>query len=594
MVGDGSRIFVEVLIIGAGPAGSVAAALLHRQGRQVLVLEREQFPRFSIGESLLPQSMEYLEQAGMLRAVEEGGFQLKNGAAFGRGEQYTEFDFSDKHSAGWSTTYQVQRARFDHLLALEAERQGAEVHYRYEVVAVDISGQRPRVTVKDLDGKIGLVEAGFLLDASGFGRVLPRLLQLETPSNFPVRGAIFTHIEDNIAPANFDRNKILITVHPVRDDVWYWLIPFADGRCSLGVVGETDFLGEHQGSETERLQSLVQQTPSLHRLLARARWDTPARRIVGYSANVKSLCGPGYALLGNAGEFLDPIFSSGVTIAFKSASLAAAVLERQFAGETVDWRRRIRRAAQARSGYFPRLCRIVVSRRLSADHFPRPSAAGYPAHDFGNSGRICLGPNQSVCARHQAALGGFGGTMRRAVIGTFTALVVLGLAGCGHTPSRSERIGLRLPPAALGASVNLQQHLTVERGGRTDELDAALEIDSERVDLVGLVLGQRVLSLHYDGKTIQSWRHPMLAAELRGEDVLEDLQLTLWPVEQIRLALPAGWRIEENGLRRTLLADDVPVTVIQYSAEPRWSGNIELINLRYHYRLTIRSVLTDS
>ena len=82
--------------------------------------------------------------------------------------------------------------------------------------------------------------------------------------------------------------------------------------------------------------------------------------------------------------------------------------------------------------------------------------------------------------------------MRRAVIGTFTALVVLGLAGCEHTLSRSERIGLRLPPAALGASVNLQQHLTVERGGRTDELDAALEIDSERVDLVGLVLGQRV------------------------------------------------------------------------------------------------------
>ena len=121
-----------------------------------------------------------------------------------------------------------------------------------------------------------------------------------------------------------------------------------------------------------------------------------------------------------------------------------------------------------------------------------------------------------------------------------------------------------------------------------------MEIDSERVDLVGLVLGQRVLSLHYDGKTIQTWRHPILAEELRGEDVLEDLQLTLWPVEQIRLALPAGWRIEENGLRLTLFADDVPVTVIQYSAEPRWSGNIELINLRYHYRLTIRSVLTDS
>jgi len=153
---------------------------------------------------------------------------------------------------------------------------------------------------------------------------------------------------------------------------------------------------------------------------------------------------------------------------------------------------------------------------------------------------------------------------------------------------------LRLPPAALGASIQLQQHLTVERGGHLDELDAAVEIDAERIDLVGLALGQRVLSLHYDGKTLQSWRHPMMASELRAEDVLEDLQLTLWPVEEIRQVLPAGWRIEENGLRRTLSAIDVPVTVIQYSGEPRWSGTIELTNLRYHYRLTIQSVPTGS
>ena len=130
------RVAVEVLGIGAGPAGSVAAALLRRQGRQVLVLEREQFPRFSIGESLLPQSMEYLEQAGMLRTVQEAGFQFKNGAAFARGQQYAEFDFSDKYSAGWGTTYQVERARFDQLLALEAGRQGAQVHHGHEVGAV--------------------------------------------------------------------------------------------------------------------------------------------------------------------------------------------------------------------------------------------------------------------------------------------------------------------------------------------------------------------------------------------------------------------------------------------------------------------------
>ena len=184
--------------------------------------------------------------------------------------------------------------------------------------------------------------------------------------------------------------------------------------------------------------------------------------------------------------------------------------------------------------------------------------------------------------------------MLRALIGGFAALLILALAGCENTLPHYGRIGLKLPPAALGASINLQQHLTVERGGRMDELDAALEIDSERIDLVGLALGRRVLSLHYDGETLQTWRHPMVAEELRGEDVLEDLQLTLWPLEQIRPVLPAGWRIEESGMRRTLFFDGVPVTVIDYSAEPRWSGNIALTNLRYHYRLTIQSVLTDS
>ena len=330
---------VEILIVGAGPAGSVAAALLRRQGRQVLVIEREQFPRFSIGESLLPQSMEYLEQAGMLKAVVEAGFQFKNGAAFMRDGRYTDFDFRDKHSAGWGTTYQVQRADFDHILAREAERFGAEVRYRHEVLNVELAqaGGTSRVTVKGPDGAQYQVDAGFILDASGFGRILPRLLKLETPSNFPVRGAIFTHIEDGIRGAEFDRNKIRVTVHPKHCDVWFWTIPFAGGRCSLGVVAETAFLDRYQGSATERLQVIVAEEPSLQALLADAKWDTPARQIVGYSANVDKLWGPGYALLGNAGEFLDPVFSSGVTIAFKSASLAAAALQRQFAGESVDW-----------------------------------------------------------------------------------------------------------------------------------------------------------------------------------------------------------------------------------------------------------------
>ncbi len=328
----------EILIIGAGPAGSVAAAMLRQQGRRVLMLEREQFPRFSIGESLLPQSMEYIERAGLLQDVVEAGFQYKNGAAFACGDRHTEFDFRNKFSPGWGTTYQVQRAVFDEVLARGAERMGAELRFRHEVLAVE-AGEQPRVTVRSPDGEEYIIEADFLLDASGFARLLPRLLKLESPSNFPVRGAIFTHVRDNIPhDAAFDRNKILITTHPEHVDVWYWTIPFSNGTCSLGVVAEPEFLKRYTGTDMERLQTAVNEAPNLERLLAHAEWGImPVRQIVGYSANVSSLWGPGFALLGNAGEFLDPVFSSGVTIAFHSAELAAECLRRKYAGEAVDW-----------------------------------------------------------------------------------------------------------------------------------------------------------------------------------------------------------------------------------------------------------------
>ena len=329
----------EVVITGAGPSGSVAAGILRKLGRKVLVLERETFPRFSIGESLLPQTMQYIEEAGMLQDVVEAGFQYKNGASFSRGSNYTEFDFRDKFTQGWGTTYQVQRAKFDKVLADAAARKGAEVRYRHEVQAVDVSGT-PKLTVKNADtGEVYGVEAKLVLDASGFARLLPRLLELERPSSFPVRQAFFTHIEDRIPAKNgsFDRNKIRVAIHPDHVDVWYWVIPFSDGRCSLGVVAEAAFLDKYQGDETTKLKTLVNEDPNLRELLKNAVWDTPARTLRGYSSNVKQLCGKGYALLGNAGEFLDPVFSSGVTIAMTSSSLAAKCAHRELNGETVNW-----------------------------------------------------------------------------------------------------------------------------------------------------------------------------------------------------------------------------------------------------------------
>lgn len=232
---------VDVVIIGAGPSGAIAASLLHRAGKRVLVLERQHFPRFSIGESLLPCCMNFIEEAGMLEAVNAAGFQFKNGAAFRRNGAYTTFDFTDKFTPGHGTTFQVQRGSFDKLLADTAEAQGVEIRYGHTVQSIDISA-KPGLVVSTEAGDSYRVEAEFMLDASGFGRVLPRLLDLERPSNLPSRMAIFTHVEDRISDANFDRNKILISVHPEHQDIWYWLIPFSNGRCSLGVVAEPHLL----------------------------------------------------------------------------------------------------------------------------------------------------------------------------------------------------------------------------------------------------------------------------------------------------------------------------------------------------------------
>lgn len=327
----------DVIIIGAGPSGAIASALLVQKGYSVLVLERETFPRFSIGESLLPQCMAFIEEAGMLDAIHTAGFQFKNGAAFRHEDKYMDFTFTEKFSPGPGTTYQVQRARFDQILADEAARFGADIRYQHEITAVDVSGTQPHVTYRTPEGETREATARFLLDASGFGRTLPRLLNLEYPSDFPVRQACFTHVRDHIDDPSFDRNKILVSVHPTHRDVWYWTIPFANGTCSLGVVAQRDFFTPYTSDLDERLMTIVREEPTLATLFSHAEIIQPTRTIVGYSANVKTLHGNGFALLGNAGEFLDPVFSSGVTIAMKSASMAAGLLDRQFRGEHIDW-----------------------------------------------------------------------------------------------------------------------------------------------------------------------------------------------------------------------------------------------------------------
>lgn len=336
----------DVSIIGAGPSGSIAASLLIQQGLSVCLLEREHFPRFCIGESLLPHCMEIIKQANMLDALNNNAdtlaFQVKNGAAFHHNGKNCNFDFANKFSDGPSRTYQVKRAEFDKLLADEVQNKGADIRYGHTVTNFETLTDGTLLTVSS-DARKYQIKSKFTLDASGFGRVLPRLLNLEKSSELTNRKAIFAHFKDNINDDCFDREKILICVHPTKTDVWYWLIPFSDGTSSIGVVGETKHF-ENDEVELESEQGLattllkyIGEDKKLNDLLRNAEIKMPVRTIGGYSASVTSLYGENFALLGNAGEFLDPVFSSGVTIAMHSASLVAPLVAKQIRGEKVNW-----------------------------------------------------------------------------------------------------------------------------------------------------------------------------------------------------------------------------------------------------------------
>ncbi|MCI6660840.1 NAD(P)/FAD-dependent oxidoreductase [Campylobacter sp.] len=325
----------DVVVIGAGPSGSVCSALLHKAGVKCVVIEKEEFPRFVIGESLLPYCNHILEEAGFFEAVKTHGFQYKNGAAFSWGNEYRYFDFCDKSSKGWGTTYQVQRADFDKLLIDEAIKQGVEVHFKTTVENVEFSENGAKISLDN--GKT--INAKFVIDASGYGRVLPRILDLETPSCLVPRKAYFTHIQDNITEILYDRKKILITTHPVHRGVWFWLIPFSNGRCSVGVVGSAEILDARTLADLpndEKLKHFVYEAPMLKRLLNNTAWDTPVRTINSYSKDVKKLYGDKFILLGNASEFLDPVFSSGVTIAMHSAKLASQCVSKIVKGQNVN------------------------------------------------------------------------------------------------------------------------------------------------------------------------------------------------------------------------------------------------------------------
>jgi len=323
------------LIIGAGPAGSTAAALLQQQGFQLLVVEKQTFPRFVIGESLLPHCMDLLKEAGLLDAVEAQGFMHKCGAIFLRGNETCNFDFSDQFTAGWKYTFQVPRADFDKTLADAVAARGVEILYGHGVKAVKFNERGATVTIEQPDKITRTVSARFVLDCSGYGRVLPRLLDLEKPTSFPTREALFTHVTGDQRPSGREGGKIWACIHPAG--AWVWIIPFSNGKSSVGVVATPEFFQHYSGQPSDQLHAILMADPNVAARLGQMQFVFPPQRISGYACAVKQLYGPHFALAGNATEFLDPIFSSGVTLAMASANRAAKAVTRHLRGETVDW-----------------------------------------------------------------------------------------------------------------------------------------------------------------------------------------------------------------------------------------------------------------
>ncbi|TXE08331.1 NAD(P)/FAD-dependent oxidoreductase [Gelidibacter salicanalis] len=327
---------VDVLIIGAGPSGCVAAAYLHKHQVNVKVVEKSVFPRFVIGESLLPRCMDHFEEVGLLDALIAQNFEIKSGARFIRGETICEFDFSEKYTAGYDWTWQAPRADFDFALTKELKKQGVDIAFNQEVVAVEFDEESAsQTTIKTGNGEHYRIKAKFIIDSSGYGRVLPRLLNLDKPSTIPEHSSIFSHVKEEARPAGTEGT--FITFDVLDTDTWFWVIPFSNGNTSIGFVGKTDFINSFEGTPEERLAQMLKKSSYYYERFKNVDFLFEPKSIQNYSKSVTQLYGKGYALTGNSAEFLDPVFSSGVTFATESGLKAAKLITKELNNEFVDW-----------------------------------------------------------------------------------------------------------------------------------------------------------------------------------------------------------------------------------------------------------------
>lgn len=326
----------DVLVIGAGPAGCIAAAILHQNGLKVRVVEKTKFPRFVIGESLLPRVMDHLKEAELLEEIKSGNFQEKFGAKFIKDNKVCDFNFEDQFSNGWKWTWQVPRADFDQLLAKGIMKKNIPVSFESGVTAIQFNEDESSLTtVENAAGNKTQIEAQYIIDASGYGRVVPTLLGLNKQSSFDPRKTHFTHYKDPLRPEGVEGNRITVVIH--REQIWIWIIPFSNGTTSIGFVGDPEFFKNYPEDPVERMKAIVEECDFLKDRFKNQEMVLPPRSIEGYAITSTTFYGKGFVTVGNATEFLDPIFSSGVTFAMESGLTAAKLVSKKLKGQTVDF-----------------------------------------------------------------------------------------------------------------------------------------------------------------------------------------------------------------------------------------------------------------
>lgn len=326
----------DVVVVGGGPGGSATGAFLAKAGRRVLLFEREPFPRFHVGESLLPASLPVLERLGILPEIAERGFQLKTGAAFHDQESGSAHTFYFLRGKPWpSYSYQVPRADFDALLLDHARKLGVDVRQpaTVESVAFDADG----VTVGAVShGQRTETRARFLVDASGrAGLLAQKLGRRERVPNLG-KVALFAHWRGAWRAPAPDEGNIRIYVF---ESGWFWWIPLHEDRTSVGCVMHAKTVREWAGPRDALYLEMIRRCRKVAEHLDGAERVTDIHREANFSYRNEPVVGDRFLAVGDAIAFVDPIFSGGLHIAVQSGELAAQEIDRALADGRFEARR---------------------------------------------------------------------------------------------------------------------------------------------------------------------------------------------------------------------------------------------------------------